>query len=227
MTFADDGDPPHADLTSRQAAIVRFCQDYRERKGYPPTFLEIGAAVGLKSAASVSYQVKQLRRKGYLDFDPGRPRTTTPRARLRTAASQASPGPGIERTAQVQVIGRIAAGGPITAMDLDGEYVYVDPSLIRAHEHFALEVVGDSMIGKAIIDGDRVVIRTGDDVSNGDIVVARFPSEASSEGEATLKTYKQVGGHIWLLPENPAYEPFIGDEAEILGKVVHVDRTLR
>ena len=131
----------------------------------------------------------------------------------------------------MQVTGRIAAGGPITAVDLPGEYVPVPASISTAHEHFALEVVGDSMIGKAIISGDRVVVRYGCEVRNGDTVVARFDTdttpEASPEGDATLKTFKQVDGHVWLLPENPAYDPIPGDRAKIVGKVVYISRTVR
>jgi repressor LexA len=130
----------------------------------------------------------------------------------------------------VQVTGRIAAGGPITAVDLPGEYVAVPPGIAGTNEHLALEVVGDSMTGKAIISGDRVVVRCGCQVSNGDIVVARFDpdttADASPEGDATLKTFKRVGGHVWLMPENPAYDPIPGDEAKILGRVICVSRTL-
>jgi repressor LexA len=150
---------------------------------------------------------------------------------MEAAASQTPPEPGEDGRTLVQVIGRIAAGGPITAVDLPGEYVPVPSSISSPHEHFALEVVGDSMIGKAIISGDRVVVRYGCEVRNGDIVVARFDidttPEASSEGDATLKTFKQVDGHVWLLPENPAYDPIPGDRAKIVGKVVYISRTVR
>ena len=79
------------------------------------------------------------------------------------------------------------------------------PESSSTHEHFALEVAGDSMIGKAIISGDRVVVRCGCEVRNGDTVVARFDDSDTSpeEGEATLKTFKRVDGHVWLLPEIP------------------------
>jgi repressor LexA len=229
MIRAGDGDRQHPGLTGRQRDIVCFCTDHIERIGYPPTLREIGAAVGLKSTAGVSYQVKQLQRRGYLSYDPGRPRTTTPRTLLRTVAPQASPGPGANEQTQVQVIGRIAAGGLKTAMDLAGEYVHVPPGVTGPHEHFALEVAGDSMIGKAIIDGDRVVVRRGCEVRNGDTVVARFDDSDTSpeEGEATLKTFRRVAGHVWLMPENPAYDPIPGDKATILGKVVYICRTVR
>lgn len=115
----------------------------------------------------------------------------------------------------------------MTAVNLaEEEYVHVPSGIVSTHEHFALEVVGDSMIGKAIISGDRVVVRRGCDVRNGDTVVAQFNDSDTSpeEGEATLKTFKRTGGHVWLMPENPDYDPILGDEATILGKVVYVSR---
>jgi repressor LexA len=113
-------------------------------------------------------------------------------------------------------------------MDLAEEYVHVPPGIADTHEHFALEVVGDSMIGKAIISGDRVVVRYGCEVRSGDTVVARFDDSSTSPegGEATLKTFKRVGGHVWLMPENPAYDPIPGDQATIVGKVVYICRTV-
>jgi len=170
--------------------------------------------------------VQELRRKGRLSRDFGRPRTTIPTRAIRP---QSPPGPAGHRRTLVPVIGRTAAGGTVTAVNLaEEEYVHVPPGIVTTHEHFAIEISGDSMIGKAIIDGDRVVVRRGSEVSNGDTVVAWFGDSDTSpeEGEATLKTYKQTGGHVWLLPENPAYDPILGDEATILGKVVYVSRTV-
>ena len=217
-------------LTRRQRDIVRFCEDYIERNIYSPTLREIGEAVELKSTSSVSYQVRQLQLKGRLSHDVGRPRTTIPTRPTRTVSPQPPPGPGEHGRTLVPVIGRTAAGGTVTAVNLaDGEeYVHVPPGILGTHEHFALEVAGDSMIGKAIIDGDRVVVRCGCEVRNGNTVVARFDDTDTSpeEGEATLKTFKRVGGHVWLLPENPAYDPILGDDATILGKVVYVSRTV-
>jgi repressor LexA len=215
-------------LTRRQRDIKRFCQDYIKCNRYPPTLREIGAAVGLKSTSSVSYQVRELQRKGHLSHDVGRPRTIMP---TRAVAPQPSPGFGVHGRGLVPVIGRIFAGGTVAAVELAEaeEYVHVPPGIVGTHEHFALEVVGDSMIGKAIISGDRVVVRRGCEARNGDTVVARFDDSDTSpeEGEATLKTFKRADGHVWLLPENPAYDPILGDKATILGKVVYVSRTMR
>jgi repressor LexA len=226
MMRTGGADPRYPDLSRRQQDIISFCTDHVVRNGYPPTLREIGAAVGLKSPSSVAYQVQELQRKGYLSHDGGRPRTTTLRLPAEGVAPKVPFGPGEHEQVPVQVIGRIAAGGPISAVDLAEEDVHVPASIAGTHEHFALEVVGDSMIGKAIINGDRVVVRTDCEVRNGDTVVARFVSDTSPEGEATLKTFKRVGGHVWLMPENPDYEPILGDRATIVGKVVYVSRML-
>src|SRR6266567_1502969 len=201
MLQAGDGGPQYPGLTRRQRDIVCFCSDHYQCHGYPATLREIGAAVGLKSTSSVHHQVRQLQRKGYLSRDRGRPRTTRPRTPTREiTAPQASLDQGDDGWTLVQVIGRIAAGGPIDAVDLQEEYVPVPPSISTTHEHFALEVIGNSMIGKAIISGDRVVVRPGGEARNGDTVVARFDSdttpEAPPEGDETLKTFKRVGGHV-------------------------------
>ncbi len=89
-----------------------------------------------------------------------------------------------------------------------------------------LTVVGESMIDAAIADGDWVVVRRESDVENGDIVAAMVESETSSDREATVKTFKKVDGHIWLIPHNPAYSPIMADNADIIGKVVSVLRRL-
>jgi repressor LexA len=213
-------------LTRRQRDIIRFCSSYIERNGYAPTMREIGAGVGLKSTSSVSYQVQELREMGHLSRDFGRPRTTIP---TRAVGPLPQSRPTMNGRTLVPVIGRTFAGGTVTAVNLaEEEYVHVPSGIVGTHEHFALEVVGDSMVGKAIIDGDRVVVRRGSEARNGDTVVAWFRDSDTSpeEGEATLKTYNRTGGHVWLLPENPDYDPILGDEATILGKVVYVSRTV-
>jgi repressor LexA len=195
--------PDDPDLTQRQRALRRFYEDYIEQNVHAPSMREAAAAVGLKSTSSVAYQLEQLRKKGYLSSDFGRPRTTIP---TRKAHPQSPPGSGARERTLVPVVGRIAAGGEVTAVDLTAgeEYVHVPPGIVGAHDHFALEVAGDSMIGKAIIDGDRVVVRSGSEARNGDTVVAWFPDADTSpeQGEATLKTYKRVGGHVWLIGES-------------------------
>jgi repressor LexA len=231
MVSADDN-PRHPDLTPRQQSIVRFVEDYFARIGYPPTLREIATAVGLKSPSSAHYQVTRLKQKERLSHDFGRPRTTKPRGPARTVVPLTAASLGSREGSLIPVVGRVAAGGTVTAMNLTGqtdEYVSVPPGIASApHEYFALEVTGDSMIGRAILDGDRVVVRYGSEARNNDIVVAQFRDTATSpeEDEGTIKTYKRLGGRVWLMPENSAYAPIPGDQAKILGRVVHLSRTL-
>ena len=122
------------------------------------------------------------------------------------------------------LVGRIAAGGPILADELIEDVIPLPKQLVGEGELIALRVVGDSMIGAAITDGDWVVVRRESDVENGDMVAAMIESDTSADREATVKTFKKTDGHVWLIPHNPAYTPIPGDEAKILGKVVAVLR---
>ena len=120
----------------------------------------------------------------------------------------------------VPLVGRIAAGGPILA-EQQVEDVYALPrQLVGDGELFVLRVVGDSMVGVAICDGDFVVVRRQPVAENGEIVAAMI------DGDATVKTYRHREGHVWLLPHNAAYEPIAGDDATILGRVVTVMRSV-
>jgi repressor LexA len=128
------------------------------------------------------------------------------------------------RVARVPLVGRIAAGRPIFADQSIEDVMLLPRQLVGEGDLIVLRVVGDSMIDAAITDGDWVVVRRESDVENGDIVAAAFESDTSADREATVKTFKKSAGHVWLIPHNPAYEPILGDEATILGKVVAVLR---
>jgi len=130
------------------------------------------------------------------------------------------PGPSVGDAAMVPVVGRIAAGIPITADQMVEEVVPLPRQLVGKGELFMLTVVGDSMIDAAICDGDWVVVRQQSTAENGEIVAAML------DGEATVKVFKQRDGHTWLLPQNSAYEPILGDQATVLGKVVAVLRSV-
>ena len=125
------------------------------------------------------------------------------------------------RVAHVPLVGRIAAGGPILAEQSTEDIFPLPRQLVGEGEFIMLQVVGDSMINAAIADGDWVVVRPESDVENGDIVAATIDGV---EVEGTVKTFKRSGGHIWLMPHNPAYAPILGDDAVIVGKVVAVLR---
>jgi repressor LexA len=98
--------------------------------------------------------------------------------------------------------------------------------LVGEGSFLMLRVVGESMINAAITDGDWVVVRRGSDVENGDIVAAMLENDSSDASEATVKTFKQADGHVWLIPHNPAYSPIMADDAVIIGKVVTVLRRM-
>ena len=122
--------------------------------------------------------------------------------------------------ALVPLVGRIAAGVPITADQQVDEIFPLPRQLVGKGELFMLKVSGESMIDAAICDGDWVVIRAQSSAENGEIVAAML------DGEATVKTFRRRDGHTWLLPRNSAFEPILGDEAVVLGKVVAVLRAV-
>jgi repressor LexA len=227
----DKPDPDHV-LTWRQRKVLQVIRESVQKRGYPPSMREIGEAVGLTSTSSVSYQLSTLQKKGYLHRDVGRPRTVEVRLPGHPAV-RPEPGreeevaadiPGIDIPSQeaiyVPLIGRIAAGGPILAEQSVEDVFPLPRQLVGEGTLFLLKVAGDSMINAAIADGDWVVIRQQPDANNGDIVAAML------DGEATVKTFKQGDGHVWLIPHNPAYTPILGDEATILGRVVAVLRRI-
>ena len=218
LETADKPDPDHV-LTWRQRKVLKVIRESVRTRGYPPSMREIGDAVGLTSTSSVSYQLIILLKKGYLHRDVGRPRTVEARLPGEAAAAE-FPGLDIppQEAAYVPLIGRIAAGGPILAEQYVEDVFPLPRQLVGEGTLFLLKVAGDSMINAAIADGDWVVVREQRTAENGEIVAAMLDTEA------TVKTFKQGDGHVWLIPHNPAYTPILGDEATILGKVVAVLR---
>jgi repressor LexA len=207
-----------APLTDKQSAILEFISRSVAQRGYPPSMREIGNAVGLASLSSVTHQLKRLELAGYLRRDANRNRA------LEVLGGHPASSPEgetpVDSTAMVPLVGRIAAGIPITAEQQVDEIFPLPRQLVGKGELFMLKVVGDSMIDAAICDGDWVVIRQQKTAENGDIVAAML------DEEATVKVFRQRDGHTWLLPRNSAFEPILGDYAQVLGKVVAVLRAV-
>jgi repressor LexA len=179
---------------------------------------EIGVVAGLTSPASVKYQLEALEKKGFIRRDPTRGRALEVLMPDEKTAENSTP---VDATRYIPLVGRIAAGGPITAEQSVEETFPLPESLVGGGELFMLKVVGESMINAAICDGDFVVIRAQKDCNNGEIVAAMI------DGEATVKTFSRKNGHIWLLPANDEFAPIDGDNCEILGKVTAVIRSVR
>ncbi|HEX7834064.1 MAG TPA: transcriptional repressor LexA [Pseudolysinimonas sp.] len=208
-------------LSDKQLAILEMIQRSVASRGYPPSMREIGDAVGLSSLSSVTHQLNQLELSGYLRRDPNRPRALEVLIDLPSSSGDnADSGPQVQDAAMVPLVGRIAAGIPITADQQVDEVFPLPRQLVGKGDLFMLKVVGESMIDAAICDGDWVVVRQQKDAANGEIVAAML------DGEATVKVFRQRDGHTWLLPRNSAFEPILGDDAEVLGKVVAVLRSV-
>ncbi|WP_030271620.1 transcriptional repressor LexA [Streptomyces sp. NRRL B-24484] len=205
-------------LTDRQRAILDYVATTAARRGYPPSMREIGQAVGLSSTSSVAHQLGALERKGLLQRDPHIPRAYRVRRK-----DGYEPPPAREAghgLVDVPVVGRIAAGRPILA-EQDAEDVFMLPRrLTGTGDVFMLRVVGRSMTGAAICDGDWAVVRSQPTAQSGEIVAAMI------DGEATVKRLRRDGDRTWLMPHTPDYEPIPADSATILGKVVAVLRRL-
>jgi repressor LexA len=228
MRRAELSDPDNLGLSARQYKIVQVIEDSVRCNGYVPSLREIAKAVGLASTSSVSYQLSVLAEKGYLTREARQPRTTV----LKNPAQRpADPGLAGKRLrakgmTSVPLVGRIAAGGPILVDESVEDVIPLPKQLVGEGDLIMLRVVGESMIDAAIADGDWVVVRRESDVENGDIVAAMLESDTSADREATVKTFKRVDGHVWLIPHNPAYSPILADSVEIIGKVVSVLRRL-
>ena len=204
--------PSPAGLSPRQSEILSVIQGSMKDHGYAPSMREIGAAVGLTSTASVKYQLEILEAKGFIrrDESKGRALELTPEEH----------GAPVDKTRLIPLVGRIAAGGPITAEQEIQESFPLPESIVGSGDLFMLQVIGESMIDAAICDGDYVVIRSQKDCNNGEIVAAMI------DGEATVKVFSRKSGHIWLLPANENFAPIDGDTCEILGKVTAVLRSV-
>lgn len=189
-------------LSPMRQAILSFIEEYTVENGYPPSVREICAAVGLKSPSTVHSHIRILQEEGYLNKGEKSSRSLS----LKNKPAFQS----------VPILGTVTAGLPILAQqEVEGYVPYMGGS---SGEMFALRVRGDSMINAHILDGDIVVVRRQQTAQDGEIVVALL------EEEATVKRLRRGKNQVWLMPENPDYDPIDGNECSILGRVVSVCR---
>ncbi len=224
---------PTDKLTKRQATVLEVIAKHIEEMGYPPTIRELGDALGIRSTNGVNDHLKALERKGYLTREDAKSRTMQPLYWPDGSPYESSGGGSRsqqrydDEVHQVPVVGRIAAGAPLAAVEDPEDVVSIGESLLGRpkEETFALRVKGDSMIDDGIFDGDYIFVRRQPDCRNGQIVAAMI------EGEATVKRLFREGDRVRLQPANEAMEPIYvhADEARdtvVIGPVVGVFRRL-
>lgn len=200
-----------SDLTPKQAAILAVIKKNIRQKGYPPSVREIGLAVGLSSSSTVHGYLKKLESKGYLRRDAAKPRAMEVLDDLE--------GNKVEFV-NVPLLGRVAAGVPILAVENREELFPLPTHFTGMGEFFMLTVRGDSMIEAGILNDDMVVVRSQHDVNNGDVVVALL------DEEATVKRFFREDGRVRLQPENRSMDPIYATDLQILGKVIGLVRKI-
>lgn len=197
-------------LTAKQAEILEFMKKEILKKGYPPTVRDICEAVNLKSTSSVHSHLETLEKNGYIRRDPTKPRAIEilDENFYNTRCEVAT----------VPVVGRVAAGEPILAVENVDSYFPIPTDMLSNKETFILVVKGESMINMGIFDGDYIVVEQCNTANNGDVVVALV------DDSATVKRFYKENGHYRLQPENDYMDPIIVNQVEILGKVTGLYR---
>ena len=197
-------------LTKRQKQILDFLKEFIDEHGYAPSFDEIRAAFGYTSLATVHEHLTNLERKGYI------------RRSYRESRSVEFP-PEAEPTIPLPLLGTVAAGVPIEAVE-DTESFAVPGEMVRqGFEHYVLRVSGNSMIDEHIRDGDHIIVNARDTALDGEMVVALVGDEAAT----VKKLYREPGNRIRLQPANPEMEPIVedADNVRVRGVVVGLLRT--
>ena len=208
------------ELTERQQEILSFIHQFRDENGYPPTLREIGRKFGISSTFGVKRHLDALVKKGYLNIESNASRgISILKDEFKPDVNSSD---NIFR--RVPIVGRVAAGSPILAIEnIEGTIVIDSAFMKKTEDCFALKVKGDSMINAGIFENDLVIVAPRNDASNGDIVVAML------EDEVTVKTFEKKNEKLRLIPQNENYEPIEVDsskEFKIIGKVTGVVRWL-
>ncbi len=199
------------EISPRRRQILNYLTDTTQRRGYPPSMREIAKAVGLKSPSTVLFHLRVLEKAGLVERTPSLNRAI----RSVTGGSE-----GRAEANYVPVVGAVPAGEPLLATENIESRVPIPAEMFPGEDLFMLRVSGDSMIEAGILDGDMVVVNQQSTAEVGEIVVALL------EDEATVKHFYPRQDTIELRPANPAMEPIVSAQAEIIGKVVGVIRTV-
>ena len=199
------------ELSKRQNDVYQYIRRYISDNGYAPCVRDICSALNLKSTSTAHAHLTKLERKGYITRDPAKPRTIMIMAE----------GNAREHMVSVPIVGKVAAGLPITAVENIDEYISLPYSLLGTEDVFILNVSGDSMIDAGILDKDRIIAKKQDFAQNGDIVVALL------DDEATVKRFFMEEDRVKLQAENKNYAPIYAKDMNILGKVIGVLRMFR
>ena len=200
-------------ITKKQTEILEYINSQILNKGYPPSVRDICTAVNLKSTSSVHAHLETLEKNGYIRRDPTKPR----------AIEIIDDNFNLTRREVVNVplIGQVAAGQPLLAVENITGYFPIPAEFIPKEEVFMLNVKGESMVNAGIYDGDQIIVKQQSTASNGEIVVALV------DDSATVKRFYKENGHIRLQPENDFMDPIIVKDVSIIGKVIGVFRFFR
>lgn len=197
-------------ITQKQSEILEYIKSQIFNKGYPPSVRDICSAVNLKSTSSVHAHLESLEKNGYIRRDPTKPRTIEIIDDNFNLTRR--------EMVNVPVLGQVAAGEPILAVDNITGYFPIPSEFMPNEETFILTVKGDSMINIGIYNGDQIVVEKCNTAENGEIIVALL------DDSATVKRFYKENGHIRLQPENDFMDPIIVDDCMILGKVIGLMR---
>src|ERR1700712_1237167 len=209
-------------LTRKQFELLRFIHERLKESGVPPSFDEMKDALDLRSKSGIHRLITALEERGFIRRLPNRARAIEV---IKLPELSGNGGGGSEddysRPVSVPVMGRIAAGTPIEALQTRSHTISVPPDMLGSGEHYALEVRGDSMVDAGILDGDMALIQRNETAETGDIVVALIDEE-----EATLKRFRRRGASIALEPANTSYEVRIlpPNRVRIQGKLIGLYR---
>ena len=210
-------------LTRKQSELLTYLSDHMQQHDVPPSFDEMRDALGLASKSGVHRLVSGLEERGYIRRLANRARAIEILKPV-TAAAGGVVTRAVETASNLvslPLLGRIAAGTPIEALSDPTNHLEIPASMVGSGEHFALEIIGDSMVGAGILDGDTVVIQRAETARHGEIVVALI-----NQHEATLKTLLKEPGRVGLEAANPRYETryFSTGEVEVQGKLAGLIR---